>query len=44
MRVKREDERAELWWKLWLSEKTTMCLARPMEVVDGCGDRGCSAK
>ena len=33
MRVKREDERAVLWWKLWLSEKAILVWARLMEVM-----------
>ena len=31
MRVKREDESAELRWKLWLSEKAMLVWARLME-------------
>ena len=34
MRVKREDERAEIRWKLWLGEKAILMLwARLMEVM-----------
>ena len=31
VRVKREDERAEIRWKLWLSEKAILVWARLME-------------
>ena len=33
MRVEREDERAEMRWKLWLDEKLTLVWARLMEVM-----------
>ena len=33
MRVKREDEGAEIRWKLWLREKTILVWARLMEVM-----------
>ena len=32
-RVKREDERAEIRWKLWLREKAILVWARLMEVM-----------
>ena len=45
MRVKREDERAELSWKLWLREKAILVWARLMEGIDeGWGDRGHSTE
>ena len=33
MRVKRDDERAEIRWKLWLGEKAILVWARLMEVM-----------
>ena len=33
MRVKREDGRVELRWKLWLSEKAILVWAKLMEVM-----------
>ena len=33
MRVKREDERAEIRWKLWLGEKAILVWARLIEIV-----------
>ena len=33
--MKREDERAELRWKLWLSEKVILVWARLMKVMVG---------
>ena len=33
VRAKREDERAGLRWKLWLSEKAILVRARLMEVM-----------
>ena len=33
MSVKREEERAELRWKLWLGEKAILVWARLMEVM-----------
>ena len=36
--MKREDERAELRWKLWLSEKAILVWARLMEEMIKAGD------
>ena len=33
MRVKREEKRVELRWKLWLGEKATLVWARLIEVM-----------
>ena len=33
MSVKREDERAEIRWKLWLGEKAILAWARLMEEI-----------
>ena len=33
MSVKREDERAEIRWKLWLGEKAILVWARLIEIV-----------
>ena len=33
VRVKREDERAEIRWKLWLGEKAILVWARLIEIV-----------
>ena len=38
MRVKREDERAELRWKLWLSEKAILVWARLMQEMIKVGE------
>ena len=38
MRVKREDERAELRWKLWLREKAILVWARLMEEMIKAGE------
>ena len=38
MRVKREDERAELRWKLWLREKAMLVWARLMEEMIKVGE------
>ena len=38
VRVKREAERAELRWKLWLSEKAILVWARLMEEVIKAGE------
>ena len=38
MRVKREDERAEIRWKLWLREKAILVWARLMEEMIKAGE------
>ena len=38
MRVKREDESAELRWKLWLSEQAILVWARLMEEMIKVGE------
>ena len=38
MRVKREDERAAIRWKLWLGEEAMLVWARLMEVMIKVGE------
>ena len=38
MRAKREDERAELRWKVWLSEKAILVWARLTEEIIKLGE------
>ena len=38
MRVKREDERAEIRWKLWLREKAILVWVRLMEEMIKAGE------
>ena len=38
MRVTREDERAEIRWKLWLREKAILVWARLMEEMIKAGE------
>ena len=44
MRVEREDERAELMWKLWLRGKAILLCARLMEVMPMVGEIVCTVR
>ena len=44
VRVKREDERAEIRWKLWLCAKAILVWARLMEEMIKVGEIVCTVR